>query len=131
MGTNAQVGENTPQDLKDLIVKVLDDNKAEEIESIDLNGQSSLADYMVVASGTSSRQVAALAKKIDEQLSLAGYNVLRTEGLPTADWVIVDCGDVMVHLFRPEVRDFYNIEKMWRQDIPNIGTSSTPRGARA
>lgn len=131
MGTNTQAGENTPQILKDLIVQVLDDNKAEEIESIDLNGQSSIADYMVVASGTSSRQVAALAKKIDEQLAKSGYEVLRTEGLPTADWVVVDCGDVMVHLFRPEVRDFYNIEKMWRQDLPHFDNSHRSQGSRA
>nr|HPQ51432.1 ribosome silencing factor [Alphaproteobacteria bacterium] len=75
-------------------------------------------DYMVVASGTSSRQVAALAGKLDESLSPQGFPVLRVDGLPTADWVVVDLGDVIVHLFRPEVRDFYSIEKMWRQDPP-------------
>lgn len=131
LGTQNHVGENSPQVLKDLIVQALDENKAEEIESIDLTGQSSLADYMIVASGTSSRQVAALAKKIDEKLSLSGHKVLRTEGLPTGDWVVVDCGDVIVHLFRPEVREFYNIEKMWRQDTPPpvVGRSSHARQA--
>lgn len=122
MGTHTQAGENTPHTLKDAIMHVLDENKAEEIESIDLNGQSSLADYMIVASGTSSRQVAALAGKLEEKLPQYGFQVLRTEGLPTADWVVVDCGDAIVHLFRPEVRDFYNIEKMWRQDIAPVPT---------
>ena len=102
--------------LKDLIVHTLDENKAEEIEMIDLQGQSSIADYMIVASGTSSRQVAALAGKIEEKLLDSASPVLRTEGLPAADWVVVDCGDVIVHLFRPEVRAFYSIEKMWKAD---------------
>jgi len=129
LGTHKKVGENAPQSLKDAILHVLDENKAEEIESIDLNGQSSLADYMIVASGTSSRQVAALAGKLEEKLPQYGFEVIRIEGLPTADWVVVDCGDAIVHLFRPEVRDFYNIEKMWRQDIPHIPTK--PRAYHA
>ncbi|HOO49830.1 MAG TPA: ribosome silencing factor [Alphaproteobacteria bacterium] len=118
MATQLNIGSYSPDHLKELIVQVLDENKAENIEAINLNGQSSIADYMVVASGTSSRQVAALASKLDEKLSPLGFDVLRVDGLPTADWVVVDMGDVIVHLFRPEVRDFYNIEKMWRQDIP-------------
>ncbi|HNQ92378.1 MAG TPA: ribosome silencing factor [Alphaproteobacteria bacterium] len=129
MGNHIKAGENTPHTLKDAILHVLDENKAEEIESIDLNGQSSLADYMIVASGTSSRQVAALAGKLEEKLPQYGFQVLRTEGLPTADWVVVDCGDAIVHLFRPEVRDFYNIEKMWRQDIAPV--PSRPRAHHA
>jgi ribosome-associated protein len=118
LGTHLKTEEPSSEHLKDLILQVLDDNKAEEIEAIYLNGQSSIADYMVVASGTSSRQVAALAGKLDESLSPQGFPVLRVDGLPTADWVVVDLGDVIVHLFRPEVRDFYSIEKMWRQDPP-------------
>ncbi len=130
MGTQSPLGETSPQYLKDRIVEILDANKAEEIEVIDLNGQSSVADYMIVASGTSSRQVAALAGKLEEKLPEYQFDVLRTEGLPTADWVVVDCGDVMVHLFRPEVRDFYNIEKMWRQDLPSP-TTNDPQRLRA
>jgi len=118
LGTHISNGETSPEHLKDLIVQVLDDNKAEEIEAIDLNGQSSIADYMVIASGSSSRQVAALAGKLDEKLGPVGCPVLRVDGLPTADWVVVDLGDVIVHLFRPEVREFYSIEKMWRQELP-------------
>ncbi len=117
MGTHIDTGELSPEHLKNLIIQVLDDNKAEEIEAIDLNGQSSIADYMVIASGSSSRQVAALAGKLDEKLTPVGCPVLRVDGLPTADWVVVDLGDVIVHLFRPEVREFYNIEKMWRQEL--------------
>lgn len=127
MGTQSPLGETSPQYLKDRIVEILDANKAEEIEVIDLNGQSSVADYMIVASGTSSRQVAALAGKLEEKLPEFQFDVLRTEGLPTADWVVVDCGDVMVHLFRPEVRDFYNIEKMWRQEMPSPNSTSSQR----
>lgn len=126
MATRKPKGVETPTHLKDLIVQALDENKAENIESIDLNGQTSLADFMVIATGTSSRQVAALADKIREKLSKenSSYTVLRTEGLPQADWVVVDCGDVIVHLFRPEVREFYAIEKMWRSELP--ATVSAP-----
>ncbi len=118
MGTRKLSGEQTPTHLKDLIVEALDASKAEEIEVIDLMGQTSLADYMIVASGTSSRQVAGFVDKIDEKLKGSIFDVIRTEGLPTADWVVVDCGDVIVHLFRPEVREFYAIEKMWQIDAP-------------
>ncbi len=120
MGTRKSTGEQTPTHLKDLITEVLDASKAENIEVIDLMGLTSLADYMVVASGTSSRQVAGFVDKIDEKLKGTDFDVLRTEGLPAADWVVVDCGDVIVHLFRPEVREFYSIEKMWQIDSPNI-----------
>ena len=131
MGTRKQTGAKaTPADLKDLIVEALDANKAEEIEVIDLMGQTSLADYMIVASGTSSRQVAALANKIDEKLKSTDFDVLRTEGLPTADWVVVDCGDVIVHLFRPEVREFYAIEKMWVME-PSLASHKQSRGSGA
>lgn len=130
MGTRKSSGEQTPAHLKDLIVEVLDAGKAEEIEVIDLMGQTSLADYMIVASGTSSRQVAGFVDKIDEKLKGSSFDVLRTEGLPTADWVVVDCGDVIVHLFRPEVREFYAIEKMWQIDSPAASPKAS-RGAPA
>ena len=112
---------NTPESigsehLKTLLATVLDANKAEEIEIIDLKGQTSLADFMIVATGRSNRQVIALADKISDAMLEAGYTRPRSEGMPHGDWVVVDAYDIIVHLFRPEVRDFYNIEKMWRPD---------------
>ena len=109
-------GTRSPEHLKTLIARVLDENKAEDVEIIDLRGQTSLADYMIVATGRSNRQVIGLADKISEQLKEAGYMIPRTEGLPHGDWVVVDAYDIIIHLFRPEVRDFYNIEKMWRPE---------------
>jgi ribosome-associated protein len=96
-----------------LILASLDEDKAEEIVSIDIAGKSSVADMIVVASGRSQRHVAALADHLIEKLKEAGGSP-RAEGLPNADWVLVDAGDVIVHLFRPEVRAFYNIEKIWQ-----------------
>jgi ribosome-associated protein len=91
----------------------LDDDQALEIVSIPLEGKSSIADYMVIASGRSTRQVAAMAQKLSERVKQGGYGRVRIEGLPAADWVLVDAGDIVVHLFRPEVRSFYNLERMW------------------
>ena len=117
--TRNGIGLNAAQ-LKSLIEQVLDDNKAEEIETIDLNGQSPLADYMIVANGRSSRQVVALAGKIKEKMAEHGMKA-KTEGASQGDWVVVDCFDVIVHLFRPEVREFYGIEKMWKMDaVPGV-----------
>ncbi len=113
-----------PAALKDLIVKSLDDDKALDIEVIDLTGQSALADFMVVASGTSSRQIIAMAEKLGERLSGRGHKHFRTEGAGEGNWVVCDTGDVIVHLFRPEVREFYNIEEMWRMP-PGISTAGT------
>ncbi len=105
----------SPQDLKTYIAAALDSDKAEDIEVIDLRQHNSpLADFMVVASGQSSRHVAAIAHKLMERLSVRGVRDVRCEGMEQADWVVVDTGDVIVHLFRPEVREFYNIEKMWK-----------------
>ena len=103
----------SPKDIKNLIEKSLDADKAVDVNTIDLNGQSPLADYMIIASGTSSRHVGALAQKIRDILESRGFSNIRLEGIAQSDWVIVDAGDVIVHLFRPEVRTFYNIEKMW------------------
>ena len=89
-------------------------DKGEQIETIDLRGQTDLADYMVVASGTSTRHVGAMAEKIQERLKTLGYGDVRAEGLGDCNWVVVDAVDVVVHIFRPEVREYYNIEKMWR-----------------
>ncbi|MFC4191650.1 ribosome silencing factor [Novosphingobium lubricantis] len=91
----------------------LDDDQAQDIVSIPLEGKSSIADYMVIASGRSTRQVAAMAQKLAERVKHGGYGHARIEGLPAADWVLIDAGDVVVHLFRPEVRTFYNLERMW------------------
>lgn len=112
--THITPGGLDPAELKDLIVQSLDSDKAQDIEAIDLTGQSSLADYMVVASGTSSRQIVAMAEKLKDRLALKGYKNIRTEGAAQGNWVVVDAGDVIIHLFRPEVRQFYDIEDMWK-----------------
>jgi ribosome-associated protein len=99
--------------LHQLVMTQLDDDQAQEIVSIPLEGKSSIADHMVIASGRSTRQVAAMAQKLAEKIKQAGFGHARIEGLPAADWVLIDAGDVVVHLFRPEVRSFYNLERMW------------------
>ena len=96
-----------------LVLSSLDDDQAQEVVSIPLEGKSSIADHMVIASGRSTRQVAAMATKLAERIKHAGFAPPRIEGLPAADWVLIDAGDVVVHLFRPEVRTFYNLERMW------------------
>lgn len=96
-----------------LVMSSLDDDQAVETVSIPLAGKSSIADYMVVASGKSTRQVASMATKLAEKIKAEFHKSPRIEGLPTADWVLIDAGDVIVHLFRPEVRSFYNLERMW------------------
>ena len=103
----------SPDELKALIEQSLDADKAEDIVSIKLNEQTGLADYMIVASGTSSRHVSALADKILKRLALNGIKSVGVEGKERSDWVAIDAGDIIIHLFRPEVRSFYNIEKMW------------------
>lgn len=102
-----------PANLHELILASLDDDQAQDVVSIPLEGKSSIADHMVIASGRSTRQVAAMAQKLAERIKHGGYGHVRIEGLPAADWVLVDAGDVVVHLFRPEVRSFYNLERMW------------------
>ena len=104
--------------LHSLVLRSLDDDKALDVVSIPLAGKSNIADYMVIASGRSTRQVAAMAEHLSEKLKRGGSGYLSVEGLPQADWVVVDAGDVIVHLFRPEVRSFYNIEKMWGVEPP-------------
>lgn len=93
----------------------LENSKAEDITSIDIQGKSALADYMVVASGRSQRHVSAMSDHLLRALRDAGFGNVRVEGLPAADWVLVDAGDIIVHIFRPEVREFYSLEKMWSQ----------------
>ena len=89
------------------------EDQAQDVVSIPLEGKSSIADHMVIASGRSTRQVAAIATHLAERLKKEGHGNPRIEGLPAADWVLIDAGDVVVHLFRPEVRSFYNLERMW------------------
>jgi ribosome-associated protein len=96
-----------------LILASVDDMKAEETISIDLAGKSSFADCMVVTSGRSNRQVGAIADRVIRDLQKAGVKNVRVEGMPNCDWVLIDAGDVIVHVFRPEVRAFYQLEKMW------------------
>ena len=95
------------------VLESLDDDKAEEIVQIDLRGRSDVADYMVICSGRSSRQVAAIAEKLADRLKQDFRIICKMEGRETGDWVLIDSGDVVVHIFRPEVRDFYQLEKMW------------------
>ena len=102
-----------------LIVDVLDDAKADDIVSIDLAGKTSLADTMVIASGRSQRHVGAIADRLIERLKEVGVRDTRVEGMPLCDWVLIDAGDVIIHIFRPEAREFYNLEKMWGSDRPN------------
>jgi len=105
-------------DLVKIVATSLDDDKAEDIVSIDLRGKSSIADYMVIATGRSSRQLAAMAQHLDEKLTKLGIKDVAVEGMTQGDWVLLDGGDVVVHLFRPEVREFYNLEKMWGAELP-------------
>ena len=96
----------------------LDDMKALEVVEIDLRGKTALADTMLIASGNSQRHVGSIADRIVEQLKEQGFGRVRVEGFPACDWVLIDAGDVIVHVFRPEVRSFYNLEKMWGADRP-------------
>jgi len=105
-----------------VVLTSLEDDKAEEILAIDIRGKSSFADMLVIASGRSARHVAALADRVLRKLKDSGVKDVRVEGLPQADWVLVDAGDVVVHLFRPEVRAFYNIEKIWAGASSPAGT---------
>ncbi|MCP5076114.1 MAG: ribosome silencing factor [Rhodobacteraceae bacterium] len=100
--------------LLDLVLNSLQDDKAEDIVTLDLRGRSSVADYMVVASGRSSRQVISTSEKLTDQVKQGLGVVSKVEGKDAGDWVLIDCGDVIVHLFRPEVREFYQLEKMWQ-----------------
>jgi ribosome-associated protein len=101
-----------------LVLASLDNMKAEDTVTIDLTGKSSIADTMVVTSGRSNRHVGALADHVLKDLDQAGVPGLRVEGMPHCDWVLIDAGDVIVHVFRPEVRTFYNLEKMWAPGRP-------------
>lgn len=107
----------SPEAVLELVLHALEDGKAENVITIDLNGKSSIADAMVVASGRSQRQVSALAGQLVEKLKAASAPMPKVEGAGNSDWVLIDVGDIIVHLFRPEVREFYNLEKMWLADV--------------
>ncbi len=122
------VTKNSPQisvdDVLSAVLTCLDDNKAEDITSINLAGKTSIADHMVIASGRSARQVSALADYLVKKLKEIGVKGTELEGKAQADWVLIDAGDILVHLFRPEVRSFYNLDKMWATDMSD---DSSPR----
>ncbi|MBP0482249.1 ribosome silencing factor [Sagittula salina] len=103
----------TSEELRDAVLSILDDNKADDVVQVDLRGKTSVCDFMVIASGRSSRQVAAMSEKLSEELKARFSIFAKMEGKDTGDWVLLDAGDVVVHLFRPEVREFYQLEKMW------------------
>ena len=105
-------------DIKFNIEKILDDNKAQNISSIDLKNKSFIADYMIVASGTSSRHLQSLAEILVTELKKLGLSNCRIEGRESNDWKLVDAHDVIVHIFHPEKREFYDLEKMWSEEIP-------------
>ncbi|WP_103258580.1 ribosome silencing factor [Tabrizicola aquatica] len=111
------------EDVLALVLKSVDDDKAEDIVQIDLRGRSDVADYMVICSGRSSRQVASISEKLADRLKQELRISVRMEGKETGDWVLIDAADVIVHVFRPEVRDFYQLEKMW---LPAGSTRSAP-----
>jgi ribosome-associated protein len=107
-----------PNRLLKVVLDTLDGAKAEDVVTIDLKGKTSIGDHMVLASGRSQRHVGAVADHLIKKLKDEGYGRARVEGLPQCDWVLIDAGDVIVHVFRPEVREFYSLEKMWSADRP-------------
>ncbi len=114
--------EVTSEALLTTILSSLDDDKGEDIVQIDLRGKSSIGDYMVIASGRSTRQVSAMSEKLGERIKAEFGLSVRVEGKDTGDWVLIDTGDVIVHIFRPEVREFYQLEKMWAS--PSVQTAN-------
>jgi len=107
-----------PNRLLKIVLDTLDGSKAEDVVAIDLKGKTSIGDHMVLASGRSQRHVGAVADHLIRKLKDEGCGRARVEGLPQCDWVLIDAGDIIVHVFRPEVREFYNLEKMWSADRP-------------
>lgn len=117
----ASVSADLAADLLDTVLTSLEDSKAEDLVTLDISGKSSLADHMVIVSGRSHRHVGAIADHLLKDLKSAGAGKATAEGLSLCDWVLIDAGDVIVHIFRPEVRGFYNLEKMWAPE-----TDETP-----
>jgi len=127
-GTSAKADpvsdDQASRSLEDIILGKLDDDQAQDIVSIDLRGKSPVADAMIIASGRSHRHVGAIADHLMRALKDAGCGRARVEGLPHCDWVLIDAGDLIVHLFRPEVRSFYNIEKIWSVEPPTRASAN-------
>jgi len=115
-------GNDTAAKALKLVLESLEDSKAENVTSINITGKSALGDYMVVVSGRSSRHVTAIAEHLMDDLKGEDIGPVRVEGLETGDWILIDCGDIIVHIFRPEIREFYNIEKMWAAPDLEEGT---------
>jgi len=113
-------------DLVTLVESSVDDDKAEDIVVIDLTGKTSIADFMVIATGASQHQVGAMAEHLRERIKAAGVKGLAIEGASQCDWVLIDAGDVVIHLFRPEVRAFYALEKMWMAPLPGDAAAPEP-----
>lgn len=112
------------EELLDLILSSLDDDKAEDVVSIGLRGKSEMADFMVIATGRSSRQVASIAEKLTDRLKQSHGRICKVEGKSAGDWVLIDAGDVIVHVFRPEVREFYQLEKMWMSPAEAVASKT-------
>lgn len=126
-GTNPAdaVADASIEALHALILHQLDEDQAEDVISIPLADKSSIADHMVIASGRSTRHVSAIADKLAQRIKQEAGRLVRIEGLPNADWVLIDAGDVIIHLFRPEVRSFYNLERMWSfGDAPPVAATN-------
>ena len=104
--------------MRRVVIRELEDVKAEDIVTIGLSGKSDIADYMIVASGRSQRQVGAAAERVRKAAKALSGHPVALEGMPACDWVLIDSGDVIVHIFLPEVREFYNLEKMWTAELP-------------
>ena len=129
MATSPTVSRSTDESIEALhrlILASLEDDQAVDTVSIPLAGKSNIADHMIVASGRSTRQVASMANKLAEKIKAETGRPARVEGLATADWVLIDAGDVIVHLFRPEVRTFYNLERMWSFGDAPPAPAATP-----
>ncbi|MEM6648879.1 MAG: ribosome silencing factor [Pseudomonadota bacterium] len=122
---NPRHDQGVSQELLDLVLSRLDEDQAVEVVCIDLNGKSDVADAMVIASGRSQRHVGAIADKLARDMKEGGFGAPAIEGMPTCDWVLLDAKDVIVHVFRPEVRQFYNLERIWAPE----NFSETPEGA--
>ena len=114
----------TPGEMLELILTSLDDDKAEDVVVIDLAGKSEMADHMVICSGRSSRQVASISEHLTDRLKQSFGVISKVEGKDAGDWVLIDTGDVVVHVFRPEVREFYQLEKMWMTPAQQAATTS-------
>ncbi len=118
-GSKTPAKANSDSRMLDIVLESLGDAKAENTISIDMEGKSPMSDHMVVTSGRSHRHVGAVAEQLSKALKKGGYDKPRIEGLPNCDWVLIDAGDVIIHIFRPEVRDFYNLEKFWLTELPS------------